>query len=393
MEPQIEYHSQIPFWRDERVLRIAAQVISAVVVIGALVWVTLNVLHAAEQRGLSLGFGFMNESAGFPIGESDIPYDPSRSFAYAFTVGVLNTLKVSILGIFFATVLGTLVGIARLSTNWLVRRIALAFIEIHRNIPLLVLLFLWYRGVFLKLPRVQNSIKWPGPIYINQRGLFMAWPRLNPNGIIFVIAAISGLILAIVAFIYLRRLRELTGRTTNFGLVSLAILIVLPVVGWFLAGGRPFTLEIPELAGFNFAGGVQMTPEFTALLVGLVTYTAAFIAEVVRAGIQAVSRGQLEAARAVGLRYSQILGLIIFPQAMRVIIPPLISQYLNLTKNSSLAFFIGYPELFFIGKTTINQAGRAVQVILLIMAVYLSLSLITSAILNFYNRRIQLVER
>ncbi len=393
MDNQIDYQSQIPFWRDERVLRIAAQVISAVVVIGALVWVTLNVLRAAEQRGLSLGFDFMNSTAGFPIGESDIPYDPSRSFAYAFTVGVLNTLKVSILGIFLATILGTLVGIARLSTNWLVRRIALAFIEIHRNIPLLVLLFLWYRGVFLKLPRVQDSIQWPGPIYINQRGLFMTWPRLNPNGIIFVIAAILSLILAIAAFIYLRRLRELTGRSTYFGLVSLAILIVLPVVGWFLAGGRPFTLEFPELSGFNFAGGVHMTPEFTALLVGLVTYTAAFIAEVVRAGIQAVSRGQLEAARAVGLSYSQILGLIIFPQAMRVIIPPLISQYLNLTKNSSLAFFIGYPELFFIGKTTINQAGRAVQVILLIMAVYLSLSLITSAILNFYNRRIQIVER
>lgn len=393
MDTQIEYHSQIPFWRDERVLRVIAQVVSAVLVIGALVWVSFNVIQAAEQRGLSLGFGFLEESAGFPIGESDIPYDPSRSFARAFLVGVINTLKVSILGIFFATILGTIVGIARLSTNWLVRRIALAFIEIHRNIPLLVLLFLWYRGVFLKLPRVQNSIEWPGPIFISQRGLFMAWPRLNPSGTVFVIAALLGIVLAIFAFFYLRGLREETGRNTYFGLVSLAILVAFPAAGWFLAGGQPFTLENPELTGFNFEGGVHLTPEFTALLVGLVTYTAAFIAEVVRAGIQAISRGQIEAARAVGLGYSQILGLIIFPQAMRVIIPPLISQYLNLTKNSSLAFFIGYPELFFIGKTTINQAGRAVQVFLLIMGVYLLISLVTSALLNFYNRRIQLVER
>lgn len=393
MDTQIEYHSQIPFWRDERVLRVIAQVVSAVLVIGALVWVSFNVIQAAEQRGLSLGFGFLEESAGFPIGESDIPYDPSRSFARAFLVGVINTLKVSILGIFFATILGTIVGIARLSTNWLVRRIALAFIEIHRNIPLLVLLFLWYRGIFLKLPRVQNSIEWPGPIFISQRGLFMAWPRLNPSGDILVIAALLGIVLAIFAFFYLRRLREETGRNTYFGLVSLAILVAFPAAGWFLAGGQPFTLENPELTGFNFEGGVHLTPEFTALLVGLVTYTAAFIAEVVRAGIQAISRGQIEAARAVGLGYSQILGLIIFPQAMRVIIPPLISQYLNLTKNSSLAFFIGYPELFFIGKTTINQAGRAVQVFLLIMGVYLLISLVTSALLNFYNRRIQLVER
>jgi len=390
---QVQFRSEIPFWRDERVLRIAAQVISAILIIGFIIWSVDNVIKATAQRGLSLGFGFLNESAGFPIGETPIPYDPSRSFAYAFVVGVLSTLKVAILGIVFTTLLGTLVGLMRLSSNWLISRIALAYVEIHRNIPLLVLLFLWYRGVFLKFPRVQESITWPGPIFINQRGLYMTWPRLTSTGTIFLAASTAGILLAIIAFIWLRKVREVTGRPTYFGLTSLAILILFPLVGWFLAGGNPITFDIPQLSGFNFQGGVHLTPEFTALLIGLVTYTAGFIAEVVRAGIQAVNRGQLEAARALGLNYSQLLGLVIIPQALRVIIPPLISQYLNLTKNSSLAFFIGYPELFFIGKTTINQAGRAIQVFVLVMLVYLIISLLTSMILNTYNRRIQFIER
>jgi len=390
----VQFHSQIPFWRDERVLRIAAQIISAIVVIGLLYWGITNVINAADQRGLSLGFDFLGEAAGFPIGESDLPYDPSRSFLYAFAVGVLNTLKVAIVGIFFATILGTFVGIARLSTNWLVSRIALAYIEFHRNIPLLVLLLLWYRGFFTsQLPNVEESFTFPGPIYLNQRGLFLTWPRLTPTGWPFVISIVVGVILAIVVWRYLRRMQERTGRSTYFAYVSLGILIIFPLIGYLLAGGKPLEASVPVLGGFNFSGGYQLTPEFLALLVGLVTYTAAFIAEVVRAGIQAVDRGQLEAASAIGLSYSQLLSLVIIPQALRVIIPPLISQYLNLTKNSSLAIFIGYPGIFFIGKTTINQAGRAVQIFVLIMAVYLSISLVTSLILNIYNRRIQLVER
>jgi general L-amino acid transport system permease protein len=351
------------------------------------------VINAAEQRGLSLGFGFLEEAAGFPIGESDIPYDPSRSFLYAFLVGVLNTLKVAIVGVFFATILGTIVGISRLSSNWLVSHIALIYIEFNRNIPLLVLLLFWYFGVISGLPDVQESIILPGPVYLSQRGLYLTWPRMTPTGSPFVISIVLGLILAIVAWVYLRRMQERTGRSTYFVSVSLGILIIFPLIGFLSSGGNPLEANIPVLSGFNFSGGYQLTPEFAALLVGLVTYTAAFIAEVVRAGIQAVDRGQLDAARAIGLSYSQLLSLVIVPQAMRVIIPPLISQYLNLTKNSSLAIFIGYPGIFFIGKTTINQAGRAVQVFALIMAVYLSISLITSLILNIYNRRIQIVER
>jgi general L-amino acid transport system permease protein len=357
------------------------------------VWGVINIFNAAEQRGLSLGFEFIGEAAGFPIGESDIPYDPSKSFLYAFLVGLINTLKVAVVGVFFATILGTLVGIARLSTNWLVSRIALAYIEFHRNIPLLILLLLWYRGFFTRLPDVQDSIILPGPMYLSQRGLQLTLPRVTPNGWPFVISIILAIFLAVIAWVYLRRLQEKSGRSTYFGLVSLGILVILPLIGFLLSGGKPFEADVPVLSGFNFRGGYQLTPEFAALLVGLVTYTAAFIAEVVRCGIQAVDRGQLEAARSVGLNYSQLLSLIIIPQALRVIIPPLISQYLNLTKNSSLAIFIGYPELFFIGKTTINQAGRAVQIFAVIMAVYLSISLMTSLLLNIYNRRIQLVER
>jgi general L-amino acid transport system permease protein len=390
---QTRSSAEIPFWRDERVLRIAAQIISAVVVIGLIVWVVSNVIQAATQRGLSLGFNFLSDSAGFPIGETVIPYDPSRSFAYAFMAGVLSTLKVSIIGVILSTILGTFIGIIRLSSNWLVSKLALAYIEIHRNIPLLVLLFLWYSGVFLQLPRVQNSIVWPGPTFINQRGMYMTWPRLTSTGQIFLISVVVGVVLALIAWIVLGRVEENTGRSTYYGWVSLALFILTPVAGWFLSGGNPIRFDVPELSGFNYSGGLYLTPEFAALLIGLVTYTAAFIAEVVRAGIQAVSRGQQEAARALGLNYRQILSLVILPQALRVIIPPLISQYLNLIKNSSLAFFIGYPELFFIGKTTTNQAGRALQVILLVMAVYLVISLFTSLILNIYNRRIQFAER
>ena len=322
----IQAGSQIPLWRDERVLRVFAQIVSAIVVIGLLLLAVINFLNAAEQRGLSLDFGFLGEAAGFPIGESDIPYDPSRSFLYAFIVGVLNTLKVSIVGIFFATILGTLVGIARLSTNWLVSRMALVYTEFHRNIPLLVLLLIWFSFFITGLPDVEGSIVLPGPIYLNQRGIQLTWPRLTPQGAPFVISILLAIIMAILAWVYLRRYQERTGRSTYFAFVSLGLLIIIPIIGFILSKGQPLQADVPVLDGFNFAGGYDLSPEFAALLVGLVTYTAAFIAEVVRAGIQAVDRGQLEAARAIGLNYSQLLSLGIIPQALRVIIPPLISQ-------------------------------------------------------------------
>jgi general L-amino acid transport system permease protein len=386
--------AQIPLWRDERVLRGVAQVASAIIVIALLYWALANVISAAHQRGLSLGFGFLSQSAGFPIAESPIPYTPSDTFRDAFVAGVLNTLKVAGLGIVLATILGTLVGLARLSSNWLVSRLALAYIEAHRNIPLLVLLFLWYRGVWTtQLPGVKEAIRWPGPTYLTQRGVFMIWPHLTPTGMPFAVMVGVGIVAAILAWVILQRVRERTGRATYFGGISVALLILFPLVGWGLSGGQPLTWEVPQLQAFNFAGGVHMTPEFVALLVSLVMYTAAFIAEVVRAGIQAVDRGQTEAARALGLGAAHVLGLVVLPQALRVIIPPLISQYLNLTKNSSLAFFIGFPEVFTVSRIMINQAGRAVPVFLMMMGAYLAMSLFTSFILNVYNRRIQLVER
>jgi general L-amino acid transport system permease protein len=221
----------------------------------------------------------------------------------------------------------------------------------------------------------------------------MVWPRLTPDGLIFVIAIILGMVLAALAWLWLRRRQEITGRQAPNLLISLTIIMSFGLGGWLLSGGDALTADVPVLQGFNFRGGLHLSPEFTALLIGLVTYTAAFIAEAIRAGIQAVSLGQTEAARALGLNYRQVLKLVIVPQAMRVIIPPLISQYLNLTKNSSLAFFIGFPELFFIGKTTINQAGRALPVFLLVIGIYLVISLATSFILSYYNRRIQFVQR
>ena len=388
-----QYSSAIPFWRDERVIRAAAQIISSVLVIGFVGFLVLNFFQAAEQRGLPLGYDFLSESAGFPISESVLAYDPSLSFGFAFLSGIVNTLKVAVLGIVATTILGTAVGLARLSSNWLLSRIALVYIEFHRNIPLLVLLFLWFFAVFQQLPPVRESIEFPGPIYLNQRGLYMTWPRLTETGTPLLVSVILGIILAIVAWIILRRIRETTGRNTYFGLVSAVIFVGFPIVGWLISGGNPLELDIPVLDRFNFNGGQRLTPEYSALFIGLVMYTAAFIAEVVRAGIQAVGRGQLEAARAVGLNNFQVLGLVILPQALRVIIPPLISQYLNLTKNSSLALAIGYPDLFNVGRIMINQAGRAVPVFLLIMASYLTTSMVTSVILNLYNRRIQLIER
>jgi general L-amino acid transport system permease protein len=389
----LQRKSGIPLWRDERALRGIAQFLSAMAVIGFLVWVVLNFRQAAEGRGLNLGFGFLNGPAGFPISDPVLPYDPSRSFGYAFVVGLVKTLLVASIGVILATLLGTFVGLARLSTNWLLSRIALAYIEFHRNIPLLVLLFLWYFPVFNRLPPVQDSIVWPGPTYLTERGLYFSWPRLKPGSGLFVVSVILGIILAIVAFIYLRRRREITGRETRFVAASLAILLLLPAMGWLASGGSPFALDVPKLQGFNFQGGLRLTPEFAALLVGLVMYTAAFIAEVVRAGIQSVDKGQVEAARALGLNGAQVVTLVVLPQALRVIVPPMISQYLNLTKNSSLALFIGYQDLFGVAKIAINQAGRAVQVFLMTMAAYLALSLITSAVLNIYNKHIQFVER
>ncbi len=384
----------VPLWRDVVVLQWVAQIVSAVLVIGFLLFFLGNVIRAAELRGLGLlSYGFLNEAAGFPLPEAVLEYEPSYPFWYAFLLGILHTLKVSLVGIVLATILGTVTALARLSTNWLVSHIASVYIEIIRNVPLAVQLVFWYFAVFQQLPPVQECLSFPGPIYLSQRGLNMVWAEPTSTCGLWGVFVVAGVVLAVALHRILLNYQLQTGRTTYPVAMAVAILVALPAVGWLVAGGNPLRLTVPELGKFNFIGGLSLTPEFTALLVGLVCYTGAFIAEVVRAGILAVHRGQFEAARALGLTPLQVLRLVVFPQALRVIIPPLISQYLNLTKNSSLAIIIGYPDLFFVGRTTINQAGRAVPVFILVMACYLSMSLITSIIMNIYNRRIRLVER
>jgi general L-amino acid transport system permease protein len=387
------YRKGVPLWRDVVVLQWVAQILSAVLVLVFMWFFVSNVLRGAEVRGLSWSYSFLSESAGFPISESMIPYDEAKTFGYAFIVGVLNTLKVALVGIVFATILGIVAAIARLSTNWLVSRIASVYIEIIRNVPLLVQLFFWYFGFFQRLPPVQEATTLPGPIYLSQRGLYMAWFKPASTFWIWMIFIGAAIVAALVLYFYLSRYQVRTGRTTYPVASAFGLLIVLPVAGWFLVGDSPLVTNIPVLGTFNFEGGLRVTPEFAGMLVGLVVYTGAFIAEVVRAGILAVHKGQFEAARALGLTQMQVLRLVVLPQSLRVIIPPLISQYLNLTKNSSLAILIGYADVFFVGRTIINQSGRAVPVFLLIMAIYLTISLITSVIMNIYNRRVRLVER
>ena len=383
----------IPFWRDVRVLRALAQLVSAVLVVSLVVFIVTQVLAAANERGFSLGFDFLQEEAGFPIAESVIEYEESDSFLYAFGVGILNTLKVAILGVILATLLGTFLGICGVSTNWLVSRIAVVYVEIFRNVPLLVQLFFWYFGVFQLLPQVADSIRWPGPLILNNRGIYMVWGSPTSALAPWLIVVLAAVVVAVIVAVVLTRIEMRVSRSTYPLSVAVAIVVVVPVVAWILMPESPLMRDAPELGRFNYEGGLRLTPEFASLLIGLVIYTAAFIAEIVRAGINSVRRGQTEASRALGLTALQTLRFVILPQALRVIIPPLISQYLNLTKNSSLAIAIGYPDLFSVARIMVNQAGRAVPIFLLIMASYLAMSLTYALIGNIYNRRVRFEER
>ena len=374
-------------------LQAGLQIGVTIAVVAVVVFAISNVLTATQERGLLLGFDFVDDTAGFPIGETVIDYHESNSFIYAFWVGILNTLKVALVGVVAATIFGVVIGVSRLSSNWLVSRLAGVYVEVFRNVPLLIQLFFWYFAVFLKLPVVQESLRWPGPIYLNNRGLFMVWPSPTASFQPWLLFLLAAALLAVLLWVVLTRLQARSGRPTYPHLASGAVLVLIPAVAWILLGESPLVLEAPELGRLNFQGGMRFTPEFAALLLGLVIYTASFIAEVVRAGIQSVQRVQVESAQALGLNRLQILRLVIFPQALRVIIPPLISQYLSLTKNSSLAIVVGYPELFTVGKIMINQAGRAVPIFILVMAAYLAMSLTYALIGNFYNRRARLAER
>jgi len=383
--------ASIPLWRDIRVLRIAAQVVVVAAVAALVVFMTMNMLSAMNARGLGFGFSFLGRQAGFEISESPISYSPADTYLRAFIVGLLNTLFVSVVGIVLATILGVIVGVARLSSNWLVARVASAYIELIRNTPLLVQLFLIYFAVFLQLPPVLETLGIGDWLFLNQRGVFLPAPQATAGLLPWLGFVVAGLVVAVVA-VRLARRRDAAGQPTlRLGLLGIVGMVALVVIGWVVTA--PFEFELPVLDRFNFVGGMALSPEFTALLVGLVVYTAAFIGEVVRGGIQAVRRGQLEAARALGLTEGQVLRLVVFPQALRIIVPPLTSQYLNLAKNSSLAIAIGYPDLFKVGSTMANQTGQPVPVMILVMGAYLAISLVTSLFMNLYNRRVQVLER
>lgn len=380
-------------WRDPRVRAIVFQVIALAAVFWFGYTLFQNTLANMEQRGISTGFGFWNEQAGFGIIMSLIPYEETMSYGRTFWVGLINTLLVSGLGIAIATVIGFIVGIARLSTNWLVARLAAAYIEIFRNIPLLLQIFFWYFAVLRNVPAPRQSLAVAESMFLNNRGLYMPAPVAG-EGFSFVVAALVVAIAAAVAIRrWARRRQDRTGQPFPVFWTGFGLIVGLPLITYALLG-RPLTWEIPELRGFNFAGGMVIIPELAALLLALSIYTAAFIAEIVRSGILAVSHGQTEAAAALGLRPGLVLRLVVIPQAMRVIIPPLTSQYLNLTKNSSLATAIGYPDLVavFMG-TTLNQTGQAVEIVAVTMAVYLAISLVISLFMNIYNRAVALKER
>lgn len=352
-----------------------------------------NTLQNMESRGITTGFDFLSNPAGFEILMSLVEYDSTQTYGRTFIVGLLNTVIVSVLGIILATILGFVMGVARLSSNWLIAKVASFYVETLRNIPLLLQIFFWYFAVLQPLPSPRDSLAAGESIFLNNRGLYLPQPIMEDGfG-----ATLIAILVAIVGIVFLSRWaskrQEATGQQFPTFRAGLALLIGLPLIV-FLISGAPMTLEMPQQTRFNLKGGVQVIPELIALLLALSTYTAAFIAEIVRAGIMAVPHGQTEAANALGLRRGVTLRKIIIPQAMRVIIPPLTSQYLNLAKNSSLATAIGYPDIVsvFMG-TTLNQTGQAVEIVAMTMAVYLLISLTLSVIMNWYNKSMALKER
>jgi general L-amino acid transport system permease protein len=365
--------------------------------LAAVLWLgfefALNAKANLDAQKIASGFGFLDNTAGFGINQSLIPYNESDTYARVFFVGLLNTLLVAGIGIVLATILGFLVGLARLSRNWLVARLAGGYVELIRNLPLLFQILFWYLAVLGTLPGPRQSISLFGEIFLNNRGIIMPAPVAGEGaGAVVAIFALS-VVATIALRLWAKRRQIRTGRQFTLFWSGLALVVGPPLVA-LVAMGFPIGFERPELRGFNFVGGVRLLPEFVALLLALSTYTAAFIAEVVRAGVLAVPRGQTEAAFALGLRPGLTLRLIVVPQALRVIVPPLTNQYLNLTKNSSLAVAVGYPDLFAVfAGTTLHQTGQAIEIIAITMAVYLAISLFTSALMNWYNAHIQVAER
>lgn len=380
-------------WTNPRTRAVAYQ-LAAAALVGLALWFFASTARAnLERQHIATGFAFLDHTAGFGVIQSLIPYTEESSYGRAFLVGLLNTLSVAVVGTVLATLIGFVVGIARLSPNWLVAKLAGAYIETLRNVPLLLQLFFWYFAILRPLPGPRQSLTLLPGVHLSNRGIVL--PEVEATSVTF--AFVAALTIALVAAFALRRwarARQLaSGKSFPAARVNIVIIILLPAFVWAFAG-NPFTLRPATSGAFDFIGGLRLLPEFVALVLGLSLYTAAFIAEIVRAGIQSVSRGQTEAAHALGLKPAWTLRLVVIPQALRVVIPPLTSQILNLTKNSSLAVAIAYPDLVSVfAGTVLNQTGQAIEVIAITMAVYLALSLATSFAMNLYNARVAIVER
>ena len=382
-------------WRislsNERFAGLLWQIVVVGIAIAVVAWLWSNAIHNLSVRRISTGFAFLGREAGMPIADTWLAYSPQNTYLRAFIVGVVNTLRVAAIGIVLATVLGTMIGIARLSSNWLLSRLAAVYVEVLRDLPLLLQLLFWY-VLMQGLPAARAAWKPIDGVYLSNRGLVLPSIPIEGGNLWVMAAAAIGLI----GFYALRRRliarQMLDGQPRRLWPYALVLVVGLPaLVSRGL--GVSWTITMPELRGFNFVGGLTLSPEYFALLVALVTYTSAFIAEIVRSGIQAVHKGQWDAAMALGLRRSFVLQHIVMPQALRVIIPPMTSQYLNLTKNSSLAVAVGYQDIVSIANTTLNQTGQAIEAIALIIAVFLTISLGISLLMNWYNARIALVER
>ena len=383
---------KVAFWNNPKVRSTAFQVL-LVLGVGVLFYeIIANTIDNLKTRNIASGFGFLTKTAGFDIIQSLVPYSSASSYGTAILAGFYNTILISVLAIVLATIIGFTMGVARLSKNWLVARVGTLYVEIFRNVPLLLWIFIFYSALLQPLPGPKQALNFLNSFFLSNRGLIMPKPMFGDGAWL----ALVGLAAAIVASFLIHRWSKerqtRTGQIFPIFWTSLGLIIGLPLLGLVLMG-FPLSWEFPELKGFNFAGGVHVIPEFIALFLALSVYTGTFIAEAVRAGIQAISHGQTEASYALGLRPGKALRLVVIPQAMRVIIPPLGSTYLSLTKNSSLAVAIGYPDLVATGGTVLNQTGQAIEIVGIFMIVYLTLSLLTSLLMNWFNSRMKLVER
>jgi general L-amino acid transport system permease protein len=379
-----------PLWRNVRVLRIAFQAVFVVVVVGFLLYLLDNVVYNLEQQGFPTGFDYLNQQAGFAIPDSD--FRSTQNLRDALVVGVQNTLKVALLGIVLATILGVTIGVARLSTNWLVRRAAAIYVETFRNIPVLLIILFWYLGVIIRLPPIRDAVELLDVIAISNRGIVVPWFDKVGAGLAFGVIALGALGVAAAVWIWRTRRFDRTGQPHNRLLWSGGVLLLLLAVGFFVAG-RPWTVDTPEVGALSTSGGFRLAPEYAALLLALALYTASHIAEIVRGSILSVPRGQSEAADAVGLSGFQRLRHVVLPQAFRISVPPVANQYLNLVKNSSLGVAISYYEVTKVTQVSIAQSAPAVQAIVILMGIYLVISLSIALVTNLVNRRLTLKGR